>query len=40
MSLGIALLNWSMDTHEDALGAHPSVPYLLTAGDRVGPLAP
>ncbi|WP_406334243.1 3-oxoacyl-ACP synthase III family protein [Streptomyces sp. NBC_00203] len=40
MSLGIALLNWSMDTREDALGAHPAVPYLLTAGDRVGPLAP
>jgi len=42
MSLGIALLNWSMDTREGApvAGEHPGVPYLLTAGDRVGPLAP
>lgn len=42
MSLGIALLNWSMDAREGApaLGTHPSVPHLLTAGDPVAPLAP
>ncbi|MEU9210613.1 beta-ketoacyl-ACP synthase 3 [Streptomyces sp. NPDC048415] len=39
MSLGIALLNWSMDTQE-AAPAHPAVPHLLTAGDPVSPLAP
>ncbi|MFF6994930.1 3-oxoacyl-ACP synthase III family protein [Streptomyces sp. NPDC008313] len=53
MSLGIALLNWSMGARGDAAAAgahlraaeadHPAedtTPHLLTAGDRVSPLAP
>ncbi|MHB9854588.1 3-oxoacyl-ACP synthase III family protein [Streptomyces krungchingensis] len=42
MSLGIALLNWSMEPRAGtpAPDADPAVPHLLTVGGRVGPLAP
>jgi 3-oxoacyl-[acyl-carrier-protein] synthase-3 len=42
MSLGLALLNWSMEAREEtpAPGAYPAVSPLLTAGEPVSPLAP